>query len=87
MPLVPVRVQFGKRAFDHVVDTDKSASALRRDLEAETGIPAARQKVFARGAGGWQGNLADGTDLSGLRPGQVILISGSTAAAARKLNA
>ncbi|CAM9848506.1 unnamed protein product [Scytosiphon promiscuus] len=74
--MVKVAVKWNKRVFSDVEVTPTVAD-FKAKLQELTGVPAARQKLMARGA--WKGILKDDVDLSGctIKDGQQVTLMGS----------
>eukprot|EP00752_Nemacystus_decipiens_P016309 g14585.t1 len=74
--MVKVAVKWNKRVFADVEVTPTVAD-FKAKLQELTGVPAARQKLMARGA--WKGILKDDVDLSGctIKDGQQVTLMGS----------
>ncbi|CAM9380699.1 unnamed protein product, partial [Sphacelaria rigidula] len=74
--MVKVAVKWNKRVFE---DVEVAANVIdfKTKLQELTGVPAARQKLMAKGA--WKGILKDDMDLSGcpIKDGQQVTLMGS----------
>eukprot|EP00931_Biecheleriopsis_adriatica_P108502 TRINITY_DN82831_c0_g1_i1.p1 TRINITY_DN82831_c0_g1~~TRINITY_DN82831_c0_g1_i1.p1 ORF type:complete len:614 (-),score=116.72 TRINITY_DN82831_c0_g1_i1:5-1846(-) len=60
--LIPVTLKWGKQTFSGLhLKPGLSADAFKREVYAQTGVPAERQKLMCKGA--WQGALKDGVRI------------------------
>lgn len=80
MASVPVKLKWGKKAFDIEINTSGTVADLKAQLLALTGVPVARQKLMAKGV--WKGTLKDATDLSTLtfKKNQKVMLMGKASA-------
>jgi len=77
MPLITVKLKWGKQEFDVPLDTSDSVVAFKTAVRGLTGVPLERQKLMAKGA--WPATLKDEAVLAtmDIKEGHAVMLMGT----------